>query len=73
MRAYRRDRALSEWDDPWRLRDADGGVWQVTEDALVGPAGQRLERLPGHVAYWFGWFAYFPQTAVYGDAATGTE
>jgi len=35
--------------------DSDAGVWAVSEDALRGPEGQRLSRLPGHIAYWFAW------------------
>ena len=34
---------------------ADAQKWQVREDALVGPDGARLPRLPGHIAYWFAW------------------
>ena len=34
---------------------ADGHDWQIREDALVGPDGARLPRLPGHIAYWFAW------------------
>ena len=34
---------------------ADGQDWQIEEDALVGPDGARLPRLPGHIAYWFAW------------------
>lgn len=56
------------------LRDAQtiegpSGDWQVTEDALVGPDGERLGRLPGHIAYWFAWagnmgeLAELPETA----------
>ncbi len=30
-------------------------AWRVEEDALVGPSGERLERLAGHIAYWFAW------------------
>jgi hypothetical protein len=22
--------------------------------------------LPGHMAYWFGWFSFYPRTEVYG-------
>jgi hypothetical protein len=33
-------------------------VWRVTEEALVGPGGRSLSRLPGHVAYWFAWSGY---------------
>lgn len=46
--------------------DESGGEWQVTEDSLLGPDGQELARLPGHMAYWFGWFNFFPHTDVYG-------
>ena len=34
-------------------------VWRVTEDALQGPGGKTLPRLPGHIAYWFAWSGYF--------------
>jgi hypothetical protein len=33
-------------------------VWTVTEEALVGPDGRSLARIPGHVAYWFAWDGY---------------
>ena len=36
--------------------------WQLTENELIGPNGERLSRLPGHVAYWFAWSGYFPDT-----------
>ncbi len=52
-------------DDPREITDADGNVWMVTESALVGPDGQELRRLGGHLAFWFGWYAYFPETSVY--------
>lgn len=35
-----------------------GGVWQVSEDALIGPDGQHLPRIPGHISYWFAWDGY---------------
>jgi Protein of unknown function (DUF3179) len=34
---------------------ADGRTWRIEEDALLGPEGARLARLPGHIAYWFAW------------------
>jgi hypothetical protein len=46
--------------------DASGTVWRVTEDALVAADGRELPRLGGHLAYWFGWFTFFPHTTVYG-------
>jgi hypothetical protein len=47
------------------LQDDDGRPWRVTEEALTGPRGERLERLPAHLAYAFGWLAYFPRTEIY--------
>ena len=43
--------------DPARV-ESDGALWNVTEDALTGPGGESLPRLPGHVAYWFAWQSY---------------
>lgn len=58
VRAYRRgDRAFERSADPATLLAA-GQPWSVTEEALVGPDGTRLPRLPGHVAYWFAWDGY---------------
>ena len=37
---------------------ASDGVWTVGEENLTGPGGQRLARLPGHIAYWFGWQSF---------------
>ncbi len=33
-------------------------TWKITEEALVGPDGQRLPRVAGHIAYWFAWDGY---------------
>ena len=40
------------------LSDSAGMVWQVGEESLIAPNGQRLPRLPGHIAYWFGWQSF---------------
>jgi hypothetical protein len=48
------------------LVNETGSSWRVEENALIGPQGQRLPRLPGHMAYWFGWYSFFPHTAIYG-------
>jgi hypothetical protein len=34
---------------------ADGQTWRIQEEALIGPDGAHLERLPGHISYWFAW------------------
>jgi Protein of unknown function (DUF3179) len=55
-------RRFAGWDGEQSARDSDGGVWRVEEDRLRGPAGQTLPRLPAHRAFWFGWYAAYPQT-----------
>ncbi|MGD8330703.1 MAG: DUF3179 domain-containing protein [Acidobacteriota bacterium] len=48
------------------LRADDGSDWRITDVGLqrVGGTGFRV-RLPGHLAYWFGWYAFFPQTELW--------
>jgi len=50
------------------LLDENGTRWQVMEEALISSedATRRLERVSGHMAFWFGWFDSFPLTEVYG-------
>ena len=48
-----------------QLIDENGGLWEIAEDGLVGPDGEILKRVSGHLSYWFGWFAFFPQTIIY--------
>jgi hypothetical protein len=43
-------------------RDRLGRGWKVGEDGLSGPGGDRLRRLPAHRAFWFGWYAAYPDT-----------
>jgi hypothetical protein len=49
------------------LLDEEGNEWQVTENALISNSGEELTRRPGHMAYWFGWFSFYPQTDLYID------
>lgn len=39
--------------------------WRLEEEGLLGPDGEKFQRLPGHLAYWFGWYAAFDKTEVY--------
>lgn len=58
VRAYDRGgREFAVSDTPGRL-NGPGGSWQVGEEGLTGPAGERLARMPGHIAYWFAWDGY---------------
>ncbi len=56
---------ISGWLDASTVRDTRGRQWRVTEEALqpVGAnAAAPLPRIPAFRAFWFGWFAQFPET-----------
>lgn len=57
-----RDATFVSWNGTDTARDHDGGVWKVTESRLIGPRGEARERLPAHRAFWFGWYAAYPDT-----------
>ena len=52
---------------PSVIADADGGTWRVTEEFLVNTAdeSEKLARIPTHMAFWFGWFQFHPDTELY--------
>ena len=52
---------------PSVIVDADGGTWRVTEEFLVNTADQseKLARIPTHMAFWFGWYQFHPDTELY--------
>lgn len=55
------DRILSDG----KVADADGRAWSVTEEALMSHDEKvRLPRQPAHRAFWFGWYAQFPNTTL---------
>ena len=52
---------------PMSLIDSNGVEWQVTEEALVSTSDSslRLPRLSSQTSFWFGWFAFHPNTLLY--------
>jgi hypothetical protein len=46
------------------VEDTSGGEWIVTEDALESGdgSGLALPRVAANRAFWFGWYAQFPDT-----------
>lgn len=67
VRAYLRGEEIySPGDQVDTLLDSEGHTWEVTEEALIGPDSQTAPRLSGHLAYWFGWYAFFPKTQIFG-------
>jgi hypothetical protein len=65
VRAYRGTERFRPGPDVDVVLDGSGHLWRVTEDALIGPGGVRASRVPGFLAYWFAWYAFFPHTLVY--------
>lgn len=66
VRTYERaDRTFTAGPDPNTILDSDGHPWLVSEEALIGPDGEQAPRINGHLAYWFGWFSFFPKTLIY--------
>jgi hypothetical protein len=57
--------SFSAGHQPGSLIDEQGNSWQVSEEKIIGPEGEFAGRVNGHLAYWFGWYAFFPNTLVY--------
>lgn len=52
---------------PDELVERRTGVrWRVEEERLLERAtGRTLARVGGHIVYWFGWYAFYPDAEVY--------
>ncbi|HXU46505.1 MAG TPA: DUF3179 domain-containing protein [Thermoanaerobaculia bacterium] len=72
IRAYRRgDRTFRAGPASGELLDQDGRSWRMLEDRLAADtaAVAPLDRLPGHQAFWFGWYGMFSGSEIYRGAA----
>jgi len=58
------DLRLGRHLDAERVVDDSGRSWRITEAALIleDDASVRLARVPAQRAFWFGWYAQFPDT-----------
>jgi hypothetical protein len=66
IRAYiRAEETYYPGSGPDTVVDSQGRTWYVTEEALIGPDGNLAPRINGHLAYWFGWYSFFPKTLIY--------
>jgi len=68
VRAYERgDHTFKPGVSTTELIDESGVIWQIEETSLMpnGGSDSFLKRLPGHDAFWFGWFAANPRTKLY--------
>lgn len=50
------------FDGESTVKDSSGATWQLFENRLVHEDGTVLKRMPYHRAFWFGWYAQFPDT-----------
>ena len=74
VRAFARQSHTFKKGDENTLIDATGQSWRITEDALISSIStERLERLPGHLAFWFAWYAFFPETKLWQPASAVTK
>ena len=74
-RVYERDgqeffpppKATSFDGRPPVLINNEGETWTADEAALTSPDGStELRRLPSNIYFWFAWFAFHPETDLYG-------
>jgi len=49
---------FSKTDDVTKISGNDQ-IWKVTENALVAENGKKLNRLAGHIGFWFAWENYY--------------
>jgi hypothetical protein len=62
---HRQDYSFKPGPDADTVLDSTGRTWVITEGALLGPDGEIAPRVNGHLAYWFGWYTFFPNTLIY--------
>ena len=64
VRVYRREELAFSTGEAGTLVDLRGGTWEIGESYLERN-GRRLPRVAGHLAFWFAWYAFFPETTLY--------
>jgi len=66
-RVYRTSATFPDQRPGPTIVDASGRSWQINEDALVlaGDETARAPRVSAQRAFWFGWYAQFPQTLLF--------
>lgn len=58
VRAYQRNELTFEAGSKRNTLKGPISLWHVEEGFLLGPNGEKLPRVAGHVAYWFAWDGY---------------
>ena len=55
------DLKFESWNEIDKATDASGRVWKILEDGMVA-GDKKLNRIPSHNVFWFGWVSQFPET-----------
>jgi hypothetical protein len=56
------DTTFKSFDGTTTATDSNGAKWTLDEAGLTSPNGMAAARYPANRAFWFGWFAAFPDT-----------
>ena len=59
---------FESWDQNEVVTDSNGQQWKASASSL-SDGKTTLARLPAHRAFWFGWFAQFPETRLVGGGS----
>ncbi len=58
VRAYDRGNLEFQKTENMAKIAGSGGIWDITEEFISSPEGQKLSRIAGHIVYWFAWDNY---------------
>ncbi len=58
VRAYRGNGEIFSLGKDGHSLISESGNWRLSEGELTSDSGEKLERLPGHISYWFAWNNY---------------
>jgi Protein of unknown function (DUF3179) len=66
VRAY--ERGKNTFSGTGGALKSGGAPWQIGEEALTGPNGEKLDRIAGYLAFWFAWDGYLGErSTIYGE------
>ncbi|WP_136808995.1 DUF3179 domain-containing protein [Desulfosediminicola flagellatus] len=58
VRAYKRESEQFTAGEADHQLKTPSGIWQIDEDFLTGPNGERLPRIAGRMSFWFAWNSF---------------
>lgn len=58
VRAYKRGKEQFTAGENSQQLKSDSGLWQMSENFLTGPNGEKLPRIAGRMSFWFAWNSF---------------